>query len=73
MNASRYGHRVITPGYRLDKLGETETMTLPRILEMTLDYRGAVVVNILQRLIGEVDKRYVIKIPLGLVESRNVE
>ena len=56
----------------MDEFGEDVALTLVRILDVAFDDRHAVIVHILDGLIGEVDEGNGIEIVLRFVETCNV-
>lgn len=56
----------------MDEFGHNPAVTLVAPLEVAFDYAGSVVVYILHGLVGQVYKRDVVEVPLGIIEVLKV-
>lgn len=66
------GLKLARPSNRLDEFGKHPSVAAVCVLEMPLYDAGSVVVDILNSLVREVDKRDVVKIPLSVVEASQI-
>ena len=47
-------------------------MALVEIVQLSLDYRGSIVEDVLDALVRKIDERYIVKVPLLLAERRHI-